>query len=414
MNKVKELLQPYKGLPKEIYVLFISRIINSVGSFVYPLLALILTNKIGMEKSEAGVYVSILSIISVPSLILGGKLVDSLGRKRIIILSQGFGALTIIICGFIKPNMTMTYMLMLSSVLYALSSPAYDAMLADITSPENRKSCYSLLYMGWNLGFAIGPVIGGLLYERHLSIAFIGDGITTLLSLLLVIYFVSETKGRDNKIEQQEEREMEKAVEGSVIKVLLSRPILIYYALILLCFQFEYSQWGFTLPVQMGEMFSGMGGNYYGKLAGFNGLVVIIFTPIITRLTHNIKPIRVVALGGLCYGAAFGMLAFIRPLPLFFVSIFIMTLGEIMISINSSTFIANHTPSSHRGRVNAVLPLIFGAGFTFGPMIMGGFISVYGIARGWLLIGALGLASALLMELLEKIDRNEKEMSLDT
>lgn len=410
MKNIKRLFKPYAGLPKEIYVLFISRIINSIGCFVQPLLALILTNKIGLGKDTAGVYITVLSLLAVPSLIIGGKLVDTLGRKKIIIISQGFGALAIIACGFIKPSILMTYMLMLSSLMYALSSPAYDAMLADLTTPETRKGAYSLLYMGWNLGFSVGPIIGGFLYKNYLSFVFIGDGVTTILSLLLVIYFVSETKGRETNIELDEKRELEKDAKGSVLKVLLSRPILIYFALILLCFQFEYSQWGFTLPIQMGEMFKDMGGAYYGLLSSFNGLIVIIFTPIISTLTHNYKPIRVVAFGGLCYGISFGMLGFTKALGFFFIAIFIMTVGEILVSINSSTFIANHTPASHRGRVSAVLPLIFGAGYTFGPMIMGRFISVYSITKAWLLIGAMGLISAFLMELLERVDVRKKKL----
>lgn len=411
MGKIKKLLRPYVGLPKAIYILFISKIINSIGCFVQPLLALILTNKIGLGKDVAGSYVTILILLTVPSLILGGKLVDSIGRKKIIIISQGFGALSIIACGFIRPNMLMTYMLILSAFLYGLSSPAYDAMLADLTTPETRKGAYSLLYMGWNLGFAIGPIIGGFLYKSYLSLLFIGDGVTTILSLLLVIYFISETKGKDKNIEVDENRELEKDVEGSVFKVLLSRPILIYYALIFMCYQFEYSQWAFALPIQLGDMFKDMGGAYYGILASFNGLIVIIFTPVVSTITHSFKPIRVVALGGLCYGISFGMLAFAKVLLLFFIAIFIMTVGEILISINSSAFIANHTPASHRGRVNAVLPLIFGTGFTFGPMIMGRFISVYSVAKGWILIGALGIISALLMELLERADVKNKEIT---
>nr|WP_279388099.1 MFS transporter [Tepidibacillus fermentans] len=52
---------------------------------------------------------------------------------------------------------------------------------ADVTTPENRNAAYSLSYMGWNIGFAIGPVIGGMFYKNHFPLVFIGDALTALL-----------------------------------------------------------------------------------------------------------------------------------------------------------------------------------------------------------------------------------------
>lgn len=53
MELLKKIYYPYQGLPKDIYIIFISRIINTMGCFVHPLLALILTQKIGLEKDAA-------------------------------------------------------------------------------------------------------------------------------------------------------------------------------------------------------------------------------------------------------------------------------------------------------------------------------------------------------------------------
>lgn len=408
-KQIWSLLTPYKGLPKEIYIIFISRVINSMGAFVHPLLALILTQKIGLSTAKAGAFVTTLSILSVPSLIIGGKLVDTIGRKKVILLSQGLGASTLILCGFIEPNISMTYVLILSSLLYSLSSPAYDAMMADLTNPSNRKASYSLLYMGWNLGFALGPFIGGILYKEYLPLVFIGDGVTTLLSLFLVALFVKETLHNNNAVKEGQKSDLEQSVKGSVLSVLRKRPILIYFAFILFFVQFTYSQWGFTLPLQLGDIFKDNGAAYYGLLASFNGVIVIAFTPLISKLTHKLNPLFVISLGTLGYGISFGMLSFTKVLFLFFVSMFIMTVGEIMISINSSTFIANHTPSSHRGRISSILPMIFGAGYTLGPLLMGKFIAVSSIETAWILIGALGLFASLLMYALKRIDKFEAE-----
>jgi MFS family permease len=403
MDLIKKVYSPYQGLPKEIYIIFVSRIINTMGCFVQPLLALILTQKIGLQKDVAGMYITVLCLISAPCLILGGKLVDTIGRKKVILISQGFGAITLICCGFMKPNIMMIYILMLSSVLYSLSAPAYDALLADLTTPKNRKASYSLVYMGWNLGFVIGPFIGGMLFENYLSLVFIGDGITTILSLALVMVYIKETIGKEvDSI--QENRQQEKKIKGSVFSVLLSRPILLFFSLILFCYSFEYSQWGFTLPLHLGEIYKNSGAFYYGILATVNGAIVILITPLILKITSSVKPIRVISIGGLFYAIAFGMFAVTNIFPIFLLLTIIMTVGEIMININSATFIANHTPSSHRGRVSSILPLISGAGYAFGPITMGKIITKFNISFGWIVIGILGLFSAFMMFLLERME----------
>lgn len=409
MKRITALITPYRGLPREIYILFFARIINSIGTFVFPLLTLILSSKIGLSTAEAGNFTTLLIISQVPSLFIGGKLVDVFGRKKVIMIFQGLGALALLLCGFIKPSMTLAYMIIASSNLYAIAGPALEAVTADLTNPENRKSCYSLLYMGHNLGFAIGPVLGGLLLNNYLNLVFIGDALTTFLSMLMFVFFIGETHPDKNNVKIEENRVLEQNYQGSVWSVLYKRPILVYFALIMFIYQFAYSQWGFALPLQMKDLFGdGPGSKYYGTIAGFNGLVVIIFTPLITKLTVKISSMRVIALGGILYALAFGMLGFVGALPFFYVSMFIMTLGEIMISINNSAFVANHTPASHRGRINSVLPLIYGAGFTFGPMIMGRLLTNYSTTVGWSIIGIFVFFGGALMFILEGWESRNK------
>ncbi len=50
MKYLKQLIEPYVGLPKEIYVIFVARIINAFGCFVMPLLTIILKDKIGLSE----------------------------------------------------------------------------------------------------------------------------------------------------------------------------------------------------------------------------------------------------------------------------------------------------------------------------------------------------------------------------
>lgn len=405
MKNLIDLVKQYQGLKKEIYIIFIARIVNSMGSFVYPLLALIMTQKIGLSTARAGTLITTVSIFTGLSMILGGKVADSFGRKRVILLFEGMAAVVFIICGFLKVNIFLVYFIMAAPILNAIAQPAQDAMIIDLTEPEKRREAFSLLYMGHNLGFAIGPVIGGILYRNHLPLVFIGDGLTTIVSLTLLALFVKESLRTDEDNIKNEDRVLERNEEGSVFSVLLKRPILLYFGIIMFIYQFSYAQWGFTLPLQLGNIYGAYGGTNYGILGGINGIVVICLTPLIVKLTHSIKPLFVMAFGGLMYAVAFGSFAFIKVMPLFITFIIIMTIGEISISITGGAFVANHTPASHRGRVNAAIQLIFGAGSAISPMIMGKYITAKGISAGWILIGAIMIVSCSFMFLLDKMDK---------
>lgn len=380
---MRNLLSTYKGLPREIYILFIGKIVNSLGAFVQPLMSLILTQKLGMSAGEAGEFITLMAICQVPCIIIGGKLTDTIGRKKVIVLFQSLGILMLIICGIIPLSFTTAKIMILSSAFYSISMPAYDALNADLTNENNRKSSYSLLYMGLNIGFSIGPIIGGFLYKDYLSLIFIGDAITTICALSLIIFYVKEPKKQREVVLDYEE---EIDIKSSTLGIMSKRPILILFPLMMLLFQFAYSQWMFTIPMYLGELFKENGARLYGFLGGFNGFLVIIFTPILTYLTKKYKSLNVMGMGGLLYGVSFIICSIANYKALFFVVALCLTMGEVLIAINSQAFVANNTPLSHRGRISSIIPMISGTGYALGPMIIGDVIDSYGMFIAWMLI----------------------------
>lgn len=132
-----------------------------------------------------------------------------------------------------------------------------------------------------------------------------------------------------------------------------------------------YSQWGFVVPLQMGEIFASQGGKFYGYLGACNGIIVILCTPILTSTTKKYNIINVMSVGGLGYGVCFLVFAVSKTLPLFFIVVFSLTIGEILTAINSSAFIANNTPASHRGRIMNVAGNFYACMIVTGVAIIG-------------------------------------------
>lgn len=409
MFSIYNLLRPYRGMPKEIYVIFIARIINAIGCFVMPLMTIILTQSIGLSREMAGFYISLAGILFLPSSMLGGKLADHLGRKRVILFFDGLAIALYVLAGFLEPSLKMVYVIMFAGAAMTAAGPAHDSLIADLTNPENRAGAYALSYMGWNMGFAIGPVLGGMLYQKHLPWVFIGDAFTALLALILVARFIPETIHRTREDLSKEGRTLEKREEGSIFSVLAKRPLLLYFALIMFGYNFAYSQWSFMLPMQAMQMYPEAGAKYFGYIAGFNGLVVMLCTPLVTKLAEKITVMRRMVLGGLFYAFGFGMLGVLNSLFFVFLWAFTFTLGEIILAISVTPFIANHTPASHRGRMNAIIPMLFNLGHTLGPVGMGLALRYVSLEAGWRGIGISTLIFALLMGGLEFYEKRNQE-----
>lgn len=383
----KHYFSAYSGLPRAVYFLFAARLVNSMGYFVSPLLTLILTQKLDMSKADAGTTVALMILTQAPCVLLGGKLADTIGRKKTLMIGSFAAAAFYLICGLGLTGKTMVYCIILAADCSAVSVPASDALLAELTRPEERQSAYSLLYLGVNIGMAASPIIGGLLFASHLPLLFILDAVTTLASVSIVAVNVPEPLSGGEEADRKKPR-------SSLCAVLRRAPILVAFVLLLFLYDFCYSQWNFMLPAQFGDLFAADGARLYSTLSSVNALTVIVATPLITRITGLLRPLRAVALAGVFYIAAYVGFYFGGHYSAYFALAIIFTLGEIGTTVQIGAFISNRSPLGCLGRVTAFSTLMRGAASALGPLLMGQMLTAWGYSTGWLITVGIALAAA--------------------
>lgn len=395
MNRILKLFTPYRGMSRAIYIIFLSKTINAMGALIFPFMTLLLSTKIGLSGARTGFYMTLTGLLYAPASLIGGKLTDSWGRKPVLIIFELLSVSTYIFCIFIEPGMTMVYALMAASVFFGAAGPSHDAMTADLTTPEQREGAYSLNYLGFNLGFAFAQMLAGFLFKDYLKLMFLIDAVTALIAIALIAFFIRETLPEEaNKDQNTSEQEIDESGR-SIISVLFSRPVLLFFALAVFGYKFVYSQWPFLMPLHSEAAFPGEGARLFGLLGTANALIVVFGTPLLTSLTAKKSNIRRIFYGGVLFTVGFGLLGFTETRTAFFLSVFIFTLGEILEAISTMPFIMNNTPSSHRGRMSSVLPLIMGAGYAAGPIIMGSVLDLKGFSFSWKIAASLVLFSTI-------------------
>lgn len=404
-HSLKNLFKVYGGLPRPLYALFGATIVNSMGIFVFPFLTLYLTARLGMSQSEAGKFMFLISLIYIPGNFIGGKLADKFGRKKLMIVTQIISAALYIPCGFQIFSQYVPWLILASVLFDGITDPARSAMMTDLTIPDNRRAAFSMTYLGHNVGFAIGSLIAGFLFENASSWLFWGNAIAIFAATALVGLTVPETKPTQEQIDATiGSGSTEEAHDGNILSALLSRPFLILFTMITTWFGFVYAQHRFALPLQTKATFGLSGAAIFGSLMTLNATQVIFLSTPIMALTKKWKPINAVALSGLLFAAGFAMIGIAGNIWLLYVSTFIWTLGEIVNATNEGTYIANHTPISHRGRFQAILPLIGGIGWTISPPVIGSLIEKRSLAAVWPLLGLIAFVSSVLLWLLGRIE----------
>ncbi|MBA3027571.1 MAG: MFS transporter [Desulfobacteraceae bacterium] len=405
--KLPRFLQRYSGLNRSIYFLFLAQIVNSLGHFVHPFITLYLTQKMGMDVGLAGFYVFLSAVVWVPATLIGGRLVDRVARKKVMIGAQSTAAITLVPCAFLGTSIVVPWLLILSSFFQGIADPANDSMISDMTRPEERKAAFSLLYLGYNIGFSIGPMIAGFLFNDYLPLLFLGDAITTGIALVLVATFTRETKPSKEKIRESLESDVsaEKAEKGSVFSVLAKRPRLVAFMFTNILLSLVFSQTLFGLPLLLVARFGDSGPKFFGILMLVNTLTIILLTAPIIHVTDKLKPTLSMSLSGLFCALGFG---FIHLFPSF-VMILVLTvswsIAEILSATNISTYIANHSPMTHRGRINAIVPLIMFSGHAVGPRLAGWFIRSHSVEAIWPIALTLSLSAAVIFYMLHLLER---------
>jgi MFS family permease len=399
---------------RRLLYLFVGRVLGSCGfSIVLPFLGLYLHESRGVSMSAVGGVFFFAALAGALGQIVGGELSDRKGRKFVIVGSQ-----LIRVCAFLGlglavllhgPFLAIALLLCVSGFAGRMFEPPSGAMVADIATGERRAEYYGVIRIGSNLGWALGPALGGFLAALSYSSLFFFAAGVILAAAAVMAFKMEETSPLHHKhrvapahvspavpeLGPSSSATTGRGYPWRDLFATLAEPSFRLFCIVSLLLFTVMAQLISTLSVYAVES-GGITKLQLGTLYSLNGLVVVFLQFPAVRATGSLRLTTALVLGALLYGLGYGMMGLGTGFALLFTAMLVVSFGEIVATPPSLSLAANFADERTRGRYMGIYGLFNSFGWSIGPLV-GGVLLDLNHGRPlvlWGMVAALAAASA--------------------
>jgi MFS family permease len=367
--RVKKRASP--GFDRRVWLLTGAMLAFRFGQgLFYPFSSIHFHNVVGIPLSLIGVALGSLAAASVVSGLVSGPLSDRYGRKPLMLVSLSGSA-----AAFFAFSLAEDFAAYLAiSVAAGLVSPsmfdaARNAMVADVTQPGRRSRAYGLVRVGGNVGWALGPMVAGLVAasaetQGIYRTLFVGASALSALITLVVALAVEESMPAPKRSAQagRGASGLRTALADAPFLALLASGVLLYYI---------FTQDWQALPIYANN-FVGMPDGRIGLFLGANGLVVILLQLPISYAIDRTSKVWALLVGA----ALFASSSITLLLTESFLGILVafagfFTLAEMILEVAGAALAAELAPVRLRGTYLALFSACFGAAYGLSPVVAG-------------------------------------------
>jgi predicted MFS family arabinose efflux permease len=346
--------------------------INRCGSMVLLFTSLYLTRDLHFSIANAGMVMSCYGIGSVLGSYFGGWLTDRRSYYDIMVSS-------LLVCAAVLMLMTVvTSLAGIAAIMffYAFTAdvfrPANSKAIAVFSDSSNRTRSVSLVRLAVNLGFSVGPAVGGFV-AVHLGYTwlFVIDAATSVLAALMLMFYLPRKKVELKKSDHAVLNDVSTSAYRDWKYLLFIVGVAIYGT----CF--------FQIFASVPQYFNKVchySEDVIGLLLALNGfLVVLIEMPMVMVLEKNPRTYTYIIAGVLCLPISFLILKFGAGL---LITAIIYTIVITFSEIFAMPFMMNYSLSrpkkERQGQYSALYSIAYGIANIAAPSVGLGIAAAYG------------------------------------
>lgn len=362
---------------------------NTLFWTFFPFMAIYFAESFG--KGTAGALLVGSQVIAVIANLFGGYSADRFGRKRMMVFSAyGQGIAFVLFAWANSPWLDSPLLTFICfSALGVFGSfywPASHAMVADVVEEKDRSQVFAVFYTAINIAVVIGPVIGSIFFFQYrFELLLMAAFISFVLAVVLTKFLRETAPLSDNRpmLEGKENMSWHEVLAAQLkdYKVILTDKTFMLFIVAGILAAQTFMQMDLLMAVYTTEFVDRQtlfaignwelvmsGEKAFGFIIAENGLLVALFTVVMTKFITRFKERYVFMTSSMTYGVAILLFGSSANIWILFIAMAIFTMGELMVVGIQESFVARLAPEHMRGQYFAASSLRFTIGRTIAPM----------------------------------------------
>jgi predicted MFS family arabinose efflux permease len=380
-----------RGMPRGVWVLFATTLVNRAGTMVLPFLVLYLTRDLGFTAGQAGAVLTVYGAGALVSAALSGRLSDVLGPMHVIRDSLFLTSAILLLFPFARSHSAVVAMTLALSLAAEAFRPASMAVVADLVKPAQRKPAFALTRLAINLGMSIGPALGGFLATVSFRSLFLVNGTCSLAAGVLLLLAMRRAPAHRGHAESE---------PGGPVELPSKRAWADSRLLFFLCAIFPvaivFFQHMSSMPLYLVRDLH-LSELDYGLFFTINTLLIVLLEVPINSATAHWSHRRTLAIGAFLSGAGFGALAFAWDFRSVAATVVIWTFGEMFLFPSLAAYVTDIAPRARSGEYMGLTQMAMSLAFAVGPWAGTAMLEKFGGRTLWLACFVLGLAGTSML-----------------
>jgi predicted MFS family arabinose efflux permease len=381
-------LDSYRGLSAATWMLTLIMLINRSGAMVVPFLSVYMTQALHFGVKDTGTVLSCFGLGAVAGSLAGGWLTDRAGHFRIQLITLFLSVPVFCILPSLQTPLSLAIGIFVLSLITETFRPANSVSIVSYAQSGNITKAFSLNRMAMNLGFSIGPALGGLLAAISYSWLFYGNAVSMAIAGIIFYWYFKDKKCVERKKQLEAVADVETISPIKDYKFLVFSTLCSLYAV---CF-FQLLS---TLPLFYREIHH-LSEWEIGLILAFSGFVVFSFEMLLIHIAQRkMTAAQAIITGTLLCGASYVILVPGGGNSILYTGMFMLCISEILAMPFMASVSMQRAPKNRQGAYMGINAVSFSIAHILSPFIGTRIVDGMGYSALWLITGLITILTSI-------------------